>query len=79
LKAGPDVEVYEQASKLGEVGAGIQLSANCMHVLRSFGLGDQLDAVGVRPGAYVFRLHDTGEVLQRFELAEDHLRKNGAP
>jgi len=79
LKAGHDVEVYEQASKLGEVGAGIQLSANCMHVLRSFGLGDQLDAVGVRPGAYVFRLHDTGEVLQRFELAEDHLRKNGAP
>ncbi len=78
-QAGHDVEIYEQAAQLGEVGAGIQLSANCMHVLRSFGLGPELDRVGVRPGAYVFRLHDTGEVLQRFELAEDHLKKNGAP
>lgn len=79
LQAGHDVEIYEQAPQLGEVGAGIQLSANCMHVLRSFGLGPELDRVGVRPGAYVFRLHDTGEVLQRFELAADHLEKHGAP
>ena len=28
-------------------------------------------AVGVRPGAYVFRLHDTGEVIQRFSLSEE--------
>ena len=33
LKAGHDVEIYEQAPKLGEVGAGIQLSANAMIAL----------------------------------------------
>ena len=79
LKAGFDVEVYEQAPQLGEVGAGIQISANPMHVLADLGLKDQIMAVGVRPGAYVFRLHDTGEELQRFNLAADHERMHGQP
>jgi salicylate hydroxylase len=79
LKAGHDVEVYEQAPALGEIGAGIQISANAFHVMRHLELEDQLLKVGVQPGAYVFRLHDTGEVLQRFALSEDHERKHGAP
>jgi salicylate hydroxylase len=79
LKAGFDVELYEQAPQLGEVGAGIQISANPMHVLADLGLKDQIMAVGVRPGAYVFRLHDTGEELQRFNLAADHERMHGQP
>lgn len=79
MKAGHDVEVYEQAPQLGEIGAGIQISANAQHVLRDLGLGPAIDAVGVRPGAYVFRLHDTGEIIQQFSLAEEHERKNGAP
>ncbi len=79
MKAGFDVEVYEQAPALAEVGAGIQLSANAMHVLRHLGLGDAISNVGVRPGAYVFRLHDTGEVIQRFPLSAEHERQHGAP
>lgn len=79
MKAGHDVEIYEQSQQLGEIGAGIQISANAQHVLRDLGLGPAIDAVGVRPGAYVFRLHDTGEVIQQFSLAEEHERKNGAP
>jgi salicylate hydroxylase len=35
--------------------------------------------VGVRPGAYVFRLHDTGEEIQRFALSDDHEKLHGAP
>lgn len=79
MKAGHAVEVYEQAPELAEVGAGIQVSANAMHVLRHLGLGDAVTRVGVRPGAYVFRLHDTGEVIQRFSLSEEHERMHGAP
>jgi salicylate hydroxylase len=79
MRAGFDVEVYEQSPALGEVGAGIQVSANAFHVMRHLGVGNQLLKVGVRPGAYVFRLHDTGEELQRFALSEDHERKHGAP
>ena len=53
LKAGFDVEIYEQAPELGEVGAGIQLSANAMHVLAHLGLGEAISAISVRPAAYV--------------------------
>ncbi len=79
MRAGHDVEIYEQAPQLAEIGAGIQISANAMHVLRSLGLEDAITRVGVRPGAYVFRLHDTGEVIQRFSLSEEHERLHGAP
>jgi salicylate hydroxylase len=79
MKAGHDVEIYEQAPELGEVGAGIQISANAMHVLRHLGLEEAITRVGVSPGAYVFRLHDTGEVIQRFSLSEEHRRLHGAP
>ncbi len=79
MKAGHDVTVFEQSPVLGEVGAGIQMSANPMHVLRYLGLESEVDRLGVRPGAYVFRLHDTGEVIQEFELSAAHERQHGAP
>jgi salicylate hydroxylase len=79
LQAGHDVEVYEQAPQLEEIGAGIQISANAMHALRTLGLEDAIAAAGVRPSAYIFRLHDTGEEIQRFALSEEHERLNGAP
>jgi salicylate hydroxylase len=79
MKAGHRVEIYEQAPQLSEVGAGIQISANAMHVLRHLGLEEAITRVGVRPGAYVFRLHDTGEEIQRFSLSDEHERLHGAP
>ncbi len=78
-KAGHHVEIYEQAPQLAEVGAGIQISANAMHVLRDLGLGGAIVKAGVSPDAYEFRLHDTGEVIQRFSLSEEHKRLHGAP
>ncbi len=79
MKAGFDVDIYEQAPALGEVGAGIQISANAMHVLRHIGLDQAISDIGVCPGAYVFRLHDTGEVIQEFSLSAEHERQHGAP
>ncbi|HEY7216993.1 MAG TPA: FAD-dependent monooxygenase [Candidatus Binatia bacterium] len=79
LTAGHDVTVFEQAAELSEIGAGLQISANATHVLHHLGLGPALAKVGVRPGAYVFRLHDTGEEIQRFSLSDDHERLHGAP
>jgi len=79
MKAGYDVAVYEQAPELSEIGAGIQLSANAMHVLNSLGLGKAIAKMSVRPAAYVFRLHDTGEIIGQFPLADEHERLNGAP
>jgi salicylate hydroxylase len=79
MSKGFDVEIYEQAPVLSEVGAGIQISANAMHVIRYLGLGEAISQAGVRPKAYVFRLHDTGETIQTFELSEEHERQHGAP
>ena len=79
MKAGHKVEIYEQAPRLSEIGAGIQISANAMHVLRDLGLETDIRAVGVHPAAYVFRLFDSGEEIQRFSLAEEHERIHGAP
>ena len=79
MKAGHHVEIHEQAPQLGEVGAGIQVSANAMHVLRDLGLEPDIRAIGVSPAAYVFRLHATGEVIQRFSLSEEHEEMHGAP
>ncbi|HTP82268.1 MAG TPA: FAD-dependent monooxygenase, partial [Alphaproteobacteria bacterium] len=79
LRRGIDVTVYEQSSELREIGAGIQMSANAMHVLNDLGLGPTIAKLAVRPGAYVFRLHDTGEVISQFSLAAEHERLHRAP
>ncbi len=79
LLAGHDVEIYEQAAALGEIGAGIQQSANAMHVMRHLGVEDKLRAVAFRPPVTEFRLYDTGEVLQALSLADAHEKRHGAP
>jgi salicylate hydroxylase len=79
MQAGYQVEVFEQAPKLGEIGAGIQLSANAMHVLNFLGVGDKITKMSVQPEAYVFRLYETGEELQRFSLAAEHKAMHRAP
>ena len=63
LKAGLDVHVYEQSPRIGEIGAGIQISPNASRLLIRLGLKPALDAVGVRPGAVAasHRLHDDVE------------------
>jgi len=79
LQAGFDVAVYEQAPELGEIGAGIQTSANAMHVMRHLGLEAAIEAIAVRPAAYEFRLAADGEMIQAFPLAAEHEARHGAP
>jgi len=79
LEAGFDVDVFEQAPELGEVGAGIQFSANASHVLYDLGLGPRLEPMAVRPRAYEFRLYDSAELVQAFPLADRHRERFGAP
>jgi salicylate hydroxylase len=52
LRAGFDVQVYEQASVLGEVGAGVQISPNASRILHRLGLADALARMGVKPIAW---------------------------
>ncbi len=79
LMAGFEVEVFEQAPELGEVGAGIQLSANPMRVLRHMGLVEQLQRLGVQPAAYQFKMFDSGEILQEIPLGDGYVQRHGVP
>ncbi|MCE9541457.1 FAD-dependent monooxygenase [Candidatus Kaiserbacteria bacterium] len=79
LKEGFDVDVFEQARVLKEVGAGVQLPANAMHIMRHVGLEEAVMRAGVRAKGYEFRLHDTGEVIHQFPLFDEHLQRHGAP
>lgn len=79
LRRGHRVRVFEQAAALGEVGAGIQMSANAMRVLDHLGLRTRIEPSAVRPLAFEFRRFDTGDLLHRLPLGEQHERQHGAP
>ncbi len=79
LQRGHRVRVVEQSASLGEVGAGIQMSANAVKVLQALGLGPALEATGVKPAAFEFRRHDSGELLHRIPLGDAHRERHGAP
>ncbi|WP_088286606.1 FAD-dependent monooxygenase [Ideonella sp. A 288] len=79
LHSGHRVRVFEQSRRLGEVGAGIQMSANAMKVLDSLGLRPALEPLSVRPKAFEFRRYDTGEMLHRLPLGDLHEQRHGAP
>ncbi len=70
LRAGYDVEVYERAAVLAEVGAGVQISPNASRVLHGLGLADALARTGVKPLAWHQRRWDDGRTLLRTPLAE---------
>lgn len=79
LQAGIDVEIFEQASQLGEVGAGIQVSANASRVYQHLGLLDRLVSCGYRPDEYRFRVYDEGDVLQHIPLGEQYEQRHSVP
>lgn len=79
LQAGFDVEVFERATVLGEIGAGVQQSANATHVMRDIGILEALEAVAYRPAVTEFRTFDSGTVLQALSLAQRHESRFGAP
>jgi len=63
LKAGFNVQVYERARVLREVGAGIVLTPNVVRVLNDLGFADALAALGVAPDAIRQRRWDDGRTL----------------
>lgn len=79
LQRGFDVEIFEQAAQLHEVGAGIQLGPNGSRILIALGLGDAMREVVAEPAAKEVRLWSTGESWTLFDLGRDSLERFGAP
>jgi salicylate hydroxylase len=68
FRSGFDVEVYEQAAELTEVGGGIQVAPNAARILYRLGLGPALDRHAVRGVEMHQRRWDDGRTLQRAPL-----------
>jgi salicylate hydroxylase len=79
LRRGIDVEVYEQAGELTEVGAGVQMSANGSRVLYALGLEQALAHVQVTPSRRVIRHWSTGETWDWFALGVASAQRYGTP
>lgn len=78
-RRGVEVEVYEQASALRELGVGLHLAANGSRILHGWGLGDRLDAAGVRPDGVEVRDARDGHVLVRQPMGPAWEADFGAP
>jgi salicylate hydroxylase len=75
---GIDYHMFERASALSEVGAGVQMTPNAVKVLEALGLGPDLAAAGFLPEAMVGWNWQSGEELFRTPLREVCPRVFGA-
>ncbi|MBV9558178.1 MAG: FAD-dependent monooxygenase, partial [Pseudolabrys sp.] len=69
-QAGIAVQVYEQASKFGRIGAGIQMMPNSMKVLRGIGVEDRLRATAFAPYSHLNRDGYTGALTRELPMPE---------
>lgn len=79
LQRGIDVDVYEQAAELKEVGAGIQISPNGNRVLDALGVFQTLKELSCDPVRKEFRLWNTGRPWPMFSLGKTVVANYGYP
>lgn len=77
-QVGYDVQVYEQARVLREVGAGLALGSNAVRVLHRLGLAEALRALGVASHSLDLRTWHDGVVFARLPLGEAAVARWGA-
>jgi salicylate hydroxylase len=75
---GFETEVYERATELGEVGAGLQLGPNAVKVLRALDIERALDPYAFEPTNIVSVSWDRGELRFREPLKAGSVEKYGA-
>lgn len=79
LKRGFDVDVYEQAGELREVGAGIQISPNGNLALNSLGVFETLRDLSTKAESKEVRLWNTGRTWRTFDLGAEAVQRYGFP
>jgi salicylate hydroxylase len=78
-RSGFRVITLEQAERLEETGAGIQLSPNATRVLIELGLGDRLQPHVVTPRALRVLVGKSGREIMRMPLGDTAAERYGAP
>ena len=78
-RRGIEVEVYEQAGQIGEIGAGVSLSPNAIKAFRALGLDRQIAAIGFESDNQVVRAWNSGDVLSKVFRKGVYQKEFGAP
>ncbi len=79
LKAGVDVTVYERASELAEIGAGVQVSANASRVLFHLGIGESLASTNGLSISKELRLWNSDRAWAVADTGDGSRERYGAP
>jgi len=79
LRMGCDVEVFEQAPELKELGAGLQLAANGTRALYALGVGEELKALSCEAEGKEIRLWNSGETWKLHDLGKVSVELYGYP
>jgi salicylate hydroxylase len=79
LRKGFDVDLYEQAEELKEVGAGVQISPNGNRALHALGVFETLRTLSCNTEAKEIRLWNTGQTWKLFDLGAEAVERYGFP
>jgi salicylate hydroxylase len=78
-RRGFEVDVYEQARTLKEVGAGLQISANGARVFGDIGILERVVAAAFQPHGKQVRLWNSGKSWKLFDLGTQSIERYGFP
>ncbi len=67
-RIGAKVQIFEQAGKITEIGAGLQITPNGVAVLDALGLGEQLRAAAQPTTAVCLRDYRRGKLVLRLDM-----------
>ena len=79
LQRGVDVEIFEQAVELREVGAGIQISPNGNRALDALGVFERLKGMSTEAESKEIRLWNSGKTWKLFDLGKEAIKRYGYP
>lgn len=79
IQRGFEVEIYEQARVLQEVGAGVQISANGMLVFHELGIAARIVEEAAHPERREIRMWNTGQAWTAFDLGTVSVETYGHP
>jgi salicylate hydroxylase len=79
LRRGFEVEIYEQATELREVGAGVQISPNGSRVLDALGILNIVRRTACETQGKEVRLWNTGQTWKLFDLGSQAVLRYGYP
>ncbi len=78
-RRGISVAIYERASKLAEVGAGVMLTPNSIRALKHLGVIEDVEKDAVQPGITQTKHFQAGETLSKTDLGQSFTERYGEP